>query len=118
MRGNSIRLRLSKSEVDTFAKEGYLEEKTGFGFTDFVYALQSLPELENLSATYIGNKITVFVPAKIRNEWTASDLVGFNDEMEIGKGKKLLILVEKDFACIDHTTEDQSDNYPNPNKAC
>jgi hypothetical protein len=104
--------------VDAFAKEGYLEEKTGFGFTEFLYAMQSLPALDNLSATYIGNKMTVFVPGKKGDEWTCTDLVGFSDEMEIGSGKKLLILIEKDFACIDHTDEDQSDNYPNPNKAC
>jgi len=27
-------------------------------------------------------------------------------------------LVEKDFICLDETTEDQSDNYENPNKTC
>jgi hypothetical protein len=26
--------------------------------------------------------------------------------------------VEKDFVCLDHTDEDQSDNYPNPNRTC
>ena len=28
--------------------------------------------------------------------------------------KKLYILIEKDFKCLDNTIEDQSDNYPNP----
>jgi len=27
-------------------------------------------------------------------------------------------LLEKDFVCLDHTTEDQSDNYENPNTTC
>jgi len=27
-------------------------------------------------------------------------------------------LVEKDFQCLDHTLEDQSDMYHNPNKTC
>ena len=29
-----------------------------------------------------------------------------------------LLLIEKDFVCLDHTLEDQSDNYANPNKVC
>jgi len=33
-------------------------------------------------------------------------------------GVQLHLLLEKDFVCLDNTAEDQSDNYPNPNKAC
>jgi hypothetical protein len=33
-------------------------------------------------------------------------------------GTLLTLLIEKDFACLDHVDEDQSDNYPNPNKTC
>ena len=37
IKGNSIRFRLTKPEVDYFEKENYLEEKTHFGNTEFVY---------------------------------------------------------------------------------
>lgn len=35
-----------------------------------------------------------------------------------GQSGKVNLLIEKDFVCIDNTTEDQSDNYPNPSLNC
>ena len=71
-----------------------------------------------MEASFAGNNICVFVPQGIADEWTTTDIVGYDYKMRIGEGKELLLLIEKDFVCIDHTLEDQSDNYPNPNKAC
>jgi hypothetical protein len=116
IRGNTIRLRLTKTEVDTFSKEGYLEEKTDFGPTSLAYALESLAGIDDIEATYLDNKIIVFVPEALKNVWTSTDLVGINNSMDIHNGKFLFILIEKDWACIDNILEDQSDNYPNPNK--
>jgi hypothetical protein len=116
IRGNSVRLRLTRTEVDTFNNEGYLEEKTNFGFAEFIYAIESLPSIDSLQATFVGNKLTVFVPDALKKEWVSTDLVGLNHKMDTGGGNTLSILVEKDWACIDNVLEDQSDNYPNPNK--
>lgn len=119
IRDNSIRLRLTRTEMDIFAEKGYLENKTEFGFADFVYAIQVLESIENLAATYIGNKMTVFVPSAMKAEWTTTDVVGFNNKMSIGNAKTLSILIEKDWACIDNTSnEDQSDNFKNPHTVC
>jgi hypothetical protein len=52
------------------------------------------------------------------DEWTSTDLIGMQNDVEIVPGRKMFLLVEKDFVCIDNTFEDQSDNYPNPNAAC
>ncbi len=118
IRGNSIRYRLTKSEVANFAATGLLVNKTEFGESEFMYALESSSDIDQLSATMIGNKITLLVPEKIKNEWTTSETVGFNHKMPIGDGRELFLLIEKDFICLDHTHEDQSDNYPNPGKVC
>jgi len=105
--------------MDIFAEKGYLENKTEFGIADFVYGIQTLESIENLAATYIGNKITVFVPSAIKAEWVSTDIVGFNYKMSIGNDKTLSILIEKDWACIDNTSgEDQSDNFKNPHTVC
>ena len=37
IKGNSIRLRLTKTEVDNFAANGFVEEKTEFGNNYFLY---------------------------------------------------------------------------------
>ena len=118
IRDNSIRYRLTKSEVDTFEKEGHLESKTEFGFAEFVYGIQTLDGIDSLAATYIGNKLTLFMPLSMQKEWTSTDKVGYNSVMNTGPGKTLSLLVEKDWACIDNSDEDQSDNFVNPNAAC
>lgn len=114
IKGNSIRFRLTKSEVDYFGKENYLEEKTEFGNSTFVYAMQSKQDVKELTADFSNNKITLLIPSKLADEWISTNRVGLESEMEIGTNKKLVLLIEKDFKCLDNTMEDQSDNYPNP----
>ena len=118
IRGNSIRLRLSKSEIDRFGAVGYLEEKTEFATGVFYYALAADKGASELTAQLDASKITVFVPLSIQKEWTTSERVGFENKIKTASDKQLFILIEKDFVCLDHTTEDQSDNYPNPNRNC
>ena len=118
IKGNSIRLRLSKTEIDTFATIGYLEEKTEFGNAKLVYALASDKDSTELNAVFAENKITVFVPAPMHKEWTSTDIIGFENKFKIGGDRSLFILIEKDFVCLDNTFEDQSDNFPNPNAVC
>ena len=119
IKGNSIRIRLSRSEVDSFGKEGYLEERTEFGNGEFIYTLQSRDNADALSATFTDGKITMIVPAAITREWTTTEKVGYEHNMDIGEGKQLFLLIEKDFKCIDAPPgEDQSDNYEHPTKVC
>ncbi len=118
IKGNSIRLRLTKTEVDNFAANGFVEEKTEFGDTYFSYRMENSPHHQELAAVYQGNLITVFIPTAIAQNWTSTELVGFENKMDIGNDKQLFLLVEKDFVCLDNTFEDQSDNFPNPNAVC
>jgi predicted nucleotidyltransferase len=119
IKGNSIRYRLTKTEIDNFGKNGLLEEETEFlNGPSFHYRLEKKAGIENMEASFFGNRICIFVPENMATEWTTTDIVGYDYKMKIGEGKELFLLIEKDFVCIDHTFEDQSDNYPNPNKAC
>jgi hypothetical protein len=118
IKGNSIRIRLTKKEVSIIAGSGYLEEETLFGNNRFVYALQKVDHGNELSAALEGNKMTMFVPSALLKDWPGNNVVGFDASMPLADNKMLCLLLEKDFVCIDHTTEDQSDNYENPNKTC
>lgn len=119
IKGNSIRYRLTKTEIDNFGKNGWLEEKTEFlTGASFHYRLEKKTGIENIEASFSGNRICIFVPENMATEWTTTDVVGFDTKMKIGEGKELFLLIEKDFVCIDHSFEDQSDNFPNPNKVC
>jgi len=119
IKGNSIRIRLSRPEVEQFGKEGYLEEHTEFGNNAFGYVLQNSKEGNALSATFEQGKITMSVPESMTREWTTTERVGYDSNMDIGNGKQLFLLLEKDFKCIDAPPyEDQSDNYEHPTLSC
>jgi len=119
IKGNSIRLRLTRSDVDRFAKEARLEENTEFGDNIFIYALQKSDSLQELSAEYLNNKMTVYMPKTYAEKWEETNEVGYSNKLVFNDGKELFILVEKDFKCIDgEVLEDQSDNFDNPLDKC
>ncbi len=62
IKGNSVRYRLSKTDVDIITDKGYHEEQTSFGPAVLTYALQRKEE-EGMTASFEGNKITVHMPA-------------------------------------------------------
>ncbi len=121
IQGNSIRLRLSQSEVQAFAETGRVKDHIQFGTApeeSLVYVLER-SNIKQLGASYAANQIKVFVPSETGNAWTSSDQVGMDGEMDLGGGSTLRILVEKDFKCLtERTGEDESDNFPNPNVSC
>jgi hypothetical protein len=108
IKGNSLRYRLTKSDVAAIIKDGRLEERTEFGHQALIYGVQTTTDYD-LSATFHENRITLFVPHTMIDKLANTDEVGFENEQG-----KLFLLVEKDFTCLDNVEEDQSDNYPNP----
>ena len=118
IKGNSIRLRLSKSEVTTFGIEKFVKDKIQFADSELEYLLNTTDINSEISATFSTNKIVVTVPTQLAVNWVNSEIVGLQHEQILSNGNKLFILIEKDFVCLDNTFEDQSDNYPNPNAVC
>jgi hypothetical protein len=118
IKGNSLRIRLTKTEVGTLAATGYVEEHTLFAGNKLVYALLAVDSGKELSATFENNKISMFVPFELIKEWPQNSVVGFNANMQVSRDDELYLLLEKDFACLDERTEDQTDHYENPNKTC
>ncbi|WP_349351628.1 hypothetical protein [Flagellimonas sp. MMG031] len=115
IKGNSIRYRLTKTEVETFCKTGVFKESTEFGTSTFTYVLRAKKtKVDLLEATYIQDTITLYLDDRELSTWAKSDRVGYSSTSVLPSGKQLSLLLEKDFACLDNTTEDQSDNYPNP----
>jgi len=108
IKGNSLRYRLTKSDIYRLAQEGYLEDKTNFGRRELIYVIQKTNNKE-LSAFFDDNVICLQVPGAMIEELNNTDKIGFE-----GKQGDLFLLVEKDFTCLENVDEDQSDNYPNP----
>lgn len=118
IKGNSVRIRLTKTEVSAIASDGYIEEQTMFGDKIFTYALKRTDASDKLCATVDEFKITMLVPETFTKNWPENNIVGINERMALPGNKELYLLLEKDFVCLDETSEDQSDNYDNPNKTC
>ncbi|MDN3693570.1 hypothetical protein QWZ06_15385 [Chryseobacterium tructae] len=112
IKDNSIRLRLTQSEVSELGKNGIVSSFTEFVDRPFIYVIEKTKDTA-LSAVFIENKIVMKMPEAMVEEWVSTDIVGFDGQTGVVK-----LLVEKDFVCIDNTMEDQSDNYPNPNLKC
>ena len=114
IKGNSVRFRLTKTEVETFCRDGFYEETTIFGRNTLIYALQAKAGTTELEADFVDHRITIYVPEQELSVWANSDTVGFKNSVDWNDPTALSLLVEKDFTCLENTIEDQSDNYPNP----
>jgi hypothetical protein len=114
IKGNSLRYRLTRSELDQFASTGFIKEDINFGNSTLYYSLRKSAQ-DQLSATFNDDEITIYFPSSFINKWMDPEQIGFEHTMKFpGSDKPLYLLVEKDFTCLDKTTEDQSDNFPNP----
>ncbi len=116
IRNNSIRLRLTQTEVGRFLADGRVVAVTEFpdGAT-LEYALVSDDAVGGLTATMRDGSITVRAPADEAREWAGSDRVSLSAGPAADGGQPLALLVEKDFACLaPREGEDESDMYPHP----
>ncbi|PWL39505.1 hypothetical protein DKG77_01315 [Flagellimonas aquimarina] len=114
IKGDSVRFRLTKTEVETFCKEGRYSEQTNFDSAIFNYVIETKEGIDSLEAEFQNNTITLFLSKEEAEKWMYETRVGYENQMTLKSGKKLHLLLEKDFICLDETIEDQSDNYPNP----
>lgn len=116
IKGASIRLRLTRSEVAGFGETGVWAEETPMPGGRLRYMLQRDEAAEAMHAAWSADgTLTVFVPAAMAAMWTTTEEVTLRGEVSLTDGTLTKLLVEKDFACKDNTEEDQTDNYPHPN---
>ena len=116
IRDNSIRIRLTRTEVDSLRSQGIVAAATGFpGGREFQYRVESSPAIVNPSAFFSDNTISIRLPEAAVLAWATTEQVSMPGEQVLDDGTKLTILVEKDFACLaPREGEDESDMYPHP----
>ena len=117
IRGNTLRLRLSRSEVDLVGQGKEVEESTSFpAGGKLQYVLRQSPSKTSVVKTNLGDKscINVIVDQKKAKEWAKSEEVGLFGAEPLVLGP-LKLLIEKDFACLNpREGSEDSDSYPNP----
>lgn len=116
IKGSSLRLRLTRSEVRQLVEEGTVEEKVPFApQATLIYRLRQDPKLTSITAGYTGNIIEIRVPEAAAAQWCSTDQVGLEHSQAV-PGGPLKIILEKDWACLaPRSDEDESDNFPHPN---
>jgi hypothetical protein len=114
---NSIRLRLKRSEVEQFARLGRVEERIVLGSGDdatFHYTLEAASAVPSLEVVVTARSIIVRVPIRDAARWASTDEVNIEYRQFVGGPATLRILIEKDFAGLDVTEEQNADSFPNP----
>jgi len=107
--GNSLRLRLTRSEVARFAVEGRIEETIEFApDIRFTYTLERCSEAGSPRALFQNGWLRVQIPPAEADDWAGTDRVG------ISGGDTIAIAIEKDFKCMHGDAEEDRDAYPNP----
>ena len=116
IRGNSVRFRLTKPDVEMLCAQGWVEETTAFPDRDFHYRVEISDQTVQLSGSYVEDRITIYLPRGKAEGWAINNLVGFEYYLQLNSGEQLFLLLEKDFTCLTERGEDESENYPNPNE--
>ena len=120
--GNSLRLRLSKTDVGKLLAEGRVEDTVFFGPEQsacLTYALEHEAASKLIDFRYGSQRAAVVVSSAEATRWASGDQVGIYGEVDTGRGL-LTLSVEKDFACLDQNDADNADTFPNPkaDKVC
>jgi hypothetical protein len=113
---NSIRLRLTRPEVDEAISSGIVRGSVTFpDGAAFGYVLESSPASVSANASFAEGVLTVRLPQSDVQAWAESQDVSIVAEQWLEDGGKLGILVEKDFACLaPRPGEDESGMFPHP----
>ena len=111
MKGNSVRLRLTRSEVARLGDGGSVEEVAEFGPGEILrYCIQPAEEPERLRASFESGTVRVMVSSDWIQQWASSGEVGI-----YGESGSMQIAIEKDFRCLTRPEERfDPDVYPHP----
>lgn len=112
IKGNTLRLRLTQTEVDTVAN-GEVMDKTQFpGDKELVY---KIVKGSGFDAQLTNDVVLIQLPSNEVDKWASSDKVSIGFKLSLENKEVLDVAVEKDFQCLtERPKEDESDMFPNP----
>lgn len=116
IKGNSIRVRITRSELARLSERCRIEEASQLGAGEenrLVFALEARLDAGGVDLRRSGNEVLIVLPAGDVATWRATEQVGIDGSVDVGGGARLAILVEKDFMCLEGRTEDD-DAFANP----
>src|SRR5262245_14482204 len=115
IRGNSVRIRLTRSEVARLGEGHSVEQTTQFSNHAILKSLvEPSAGASAPLAEFNNGQVAVRLPPQLVRQWAYSDDVTIEGKQPIDAGQFLQILVEKDFECIHSRAEGDTDRFPNP----
>ncbi|SRR6266849_4677186 len=120
IKGNSLRLRVTRSELMRLIDTGHIEETIHFSSNEqsrLTYALEHESDLSSATLRYQWPAVVIVLPKEEATTWAESNQVGIYASVDLGPRGALDLIVEKDFACLDLTDADNLDTFPNPHGA-
>ena len=118
IKGNSLRLRVSRSELARLMQTGRIEETIRFApekDAKLTYAVEQSADHEAMTVRWRPQEVAVLLPVEDARGWSEGEEVGLYRDCRVGD-EILALLVEKDFACLDRMDADNEDRFPNPNQ--
>jgi hypothetical protein len=118
IRGNSLRLRVSRTELLQIAEQGLAEDSIRFApGTEWRYGIE-VKSGGPVAARFAANALHVVLPKARVEQWLDDREVAIEGQQPIGDGETLQILVEKDYTCLaPRAGEDDADLFVNPQQA-
>jgi hypothetical protein len=120
LKGNSLRMRVTRSDLQKLRQDGRIEETTWLGPEEnarLTYALEQNAHIARAALRFDLPAITVAIPAGEFERWAASAQVGVYATIDQGPRGSLEIIIEKDFACMHGSDAENLDAFPNPHAA-
>jgi hypothetical protein len=119
IKGNSLRLRVSRSEVQRLVDIGRVKETIQLGLdraARITYALEHAPVSHEITVHHQAQEITVVLSSESTRRWADSpEEVGLYGRLDVYNGE-LIVSVETDLACLDGSVAENEDTFPNPNR--
>jgi|SRR3954447_587905 len=116
IKGNSLRLRITPSELNRLLETGRIEETISFASDDnarLTYALEHNSQASRLTLRYSPHEVTVIISSTDVRAWAGAHDLGLYGEVMTSNGS-LNLAVEKDLGCLDKSDAENADTFPNP----
>lgn len=115
IKDSSIRLRLSKSDVNTLSSEGCILAECQIAPKNTLKYMISIAEKDEIEVKLKYHTIDVKIPYAQLQKFFQDEEIGIQHTVDNGQNKGLFILVEKDFQClVPRSHEDETNLYTNP----
>lgn len=124
IKGNSIRVRLDRKDLEQLVDCGRIENIVRFGpdpQAAFSYSVElGSTQQYRPTVAYQAGRLVLVIDRHDAVAWSSSELLGFDHDQRV-EGGVVRVLLEKDLACIDRPAGEEPDDawaFPNPASVC